>query len=59
MDAALFAPPSVYSAAFVDRFNRLINARRITFRTSKVYPTPLLSKGEPVGQVLCPSHPQC
>lgn len=52
--AASATPP-----AFVDRFNRLVNARRIAFRASKVLPTPFLSNGDPVGQVLCPSHPQC
>lgn len=59
VDAALFAPPSVGNPAFVDAFNRLVNARRIAFRASKIPNTVFLSNGDPVGQVLCPSHPQC
>lgn len=60
VDAALFAPPSVGDEAFVEAFNRLVNARRIAFRptASKQWPY-LLSSGDPVAQVLCPSHPQC
>lgn len=56
VDAALFAPPSVGDSAFVEAFNRLVNARRIAFRPTKGN---LLSGGDPVAQVLCPSHPQC
>lgn len=36
VDAALFAPPSVGNPAFVDAFNRLVNARRIAFRARKI-----------------------
>lgn len=59
VDAALFAPPSVGSNAFADAFNRRVNARRIAFSPTLLLPSRFLSSGDPVAQVLCPSHPQC
>lgn len=59
VDAALFAPPTVGDQAFVNEFNTLVNARRVAFAPTRNRYTQLLSSGDPVAQVLCPTMPTC
>ena len=60
VDAGLFAPPSVGNTAFAYDFNRRVNARRVAFTAYTTGPDSKYgSFGDPVPQLLCPSHGQC